>query len=280
MLVNDVNTTNTLISSGDLNFSAAGGFRVGAGFCLCNGWTLEAQFLGGLNHVATSRVTGVNNLALPGDLGLSVNNFFLADEVDVRYESNLNSPEINFVCCCCCCDNSCCGSGVCDSCEYFVGLRYIDFSEELAIRSNDLQEGISTYRVRTYNNLYGGQIGLRRRRCWGRWSLEGTGKAGIYANDASQVQDPIYDFPNIQYRSRREAEDTVAAFAGELNLSGIYHINDIWGIRGGYNLLWIEGVALAPDQLDFTDTALSGTTIDTNGSVFFHGASIGLEARY
>jgi PAS domain S-box-containing protein len=42
----------------------------------------------------------------------------------------------------------------------------------------------------------------------------------------------------------------------------------------------IEGVALAPNQLDFTNTPDSGTDVHTNGGVFFHGVNLGLEARW
>ena len=51
-------------------------------------------------------------------------------------------------------------------------------------------------------------------------------------------------------------------------------------LRAGYNLMWIEGVATAPDQLDFTDTAQSGTIVQTKGGEFFHGVNLGLEARW
>ncbi len=60
----------------------------------------------------------------------------------------------------------------------------------------------------------------------------------------------------------------------------MYRLDDVWTLRGGYNLLWIEGVALAPDQLDFTDTPTSGTSLDIDSGVFAHGFSAGLEARF
>jgi hypothetical protein len=70
------------------------------------------------------------------------------------------------------------------------------------------------------------------------------------------------------------------AFVGDLNLTAIYQINSVWGARLGYNVIFIEGVALAPDQLDFTNTPSSGSGIDTDGSVFLHGINAGLEARW
>jgi hypothetical protein len=44
--------------------------------------------------------------------------------------------------------------------------------------------------------------------------------------------------------------------------------------------MWITGVALAPDQLDFDATLPSGDQIASDGSVFLHGVSCGVEARW
>ena len=52
------------------------------------------------------------------------------------------------------------------------------------------------------------------------------------------------------------------------------------GSWAGYNLLWIEGVALAPDQLDFTNTPTSGTGLTSSSGLFLHGFSAGLEGRW
>jgi len=71
-----------------------------------------------------------------------------------------------------------------------------------------------------------------------------------------------------------------AAFVGELNLTGIYQLNQTWGLRAGYNLMWIEGVALAPAQTDFTLTSTSGTGLNRGGGLFLHGINLGLEARW
>ena len=46
----------------------------------------------------------------------------------------------------------------------------------------------------------------------------------------------------------------------------------MWWLRLGYNMIWLSGVALAPDQWDFTNTATSGTTLVGGGGVFLHGA--------
>jgi hypothetical protein len=69
-------------------------------------------------------------------------------------------------------------------------------------------------------------------------------------------------------------------FLTNMNLSAIYRFTDVWGLRIGYNLAWISGVALAPNQWDFTDTTTSGTGVRGAGGLFLHGANLGLEARW
>ena len=69
-------------------------------------------------------------------------------------------------------------------------------------------------------------------------------------------------------------------FIGDVNLSAIYRLTEVWGIRAGYNLIWIDGLALAPNQFDFTNTETSGTLLASGGGIFMHGANLGLEARW
>jgi hypothetical protein len=276
-LVQNLNTNQTLLAADNLRFGMGAGVRAGFGVRDCCGVAWEFNYFGLYGPVAHATVTGPNDLRIPGDLGLAVNNFFGVDIVDVRYASTLNNFEINRVCCCCCCD---CPTR-CRSTEWLYGFRYLNLHEIFRLSSTDLQESTSTYRTRTNNNLFGPQVGARVRHCYGQWSWEGTAKAGIFGNAAQQAADPITDFPNhFLIRSARSANGGSAAFVGDLNLTGIYHINSTWGLRTGYNLIWIEGVALAPDQLDFTNTPSSGSALVTGGGVFLHGINLGAEARW
>jgi hypothetical protein len=52
--------------------------------------------------------------------------------------------------------------------------------------------------------------------------------------------------------------------------------NETWGLRVGYNLVWIDGVALA--QLDFENP--DEPRFVSAAGVFLHGANFGLEARW
>jgi hypothetical protein len=52
-------------------------------------------------------------------------------------------------------------------------------------------------------------------------------------------------------------------------------------LKAGYTLLAIEGLALAPDQLDFNFGASpSGNEIHTGGGMIFQGLNVGVEARW
>lgn len=44
--------------------------------------------------------------------------------------------------------------------------------------------------------------------------------------------------------------------------------------------MWIEGVALGGNQLDFTFDADSGRSVSHSGGVFLHGANFGLQAQW
>jgi hypothetical protein len=261
-LVVDAGTGAQLLSTGNLNFPFAGGLRsyIGHRFSDCRAW--EVGYFGVYGANASTTVTGPGNLALPADFaGLNV--FFGADQVATNYTSNLNGMEFNLANCCSCCDGCGCHSGGRSS-EWLYGFRYLRIDDSLNIAAQNAGVGgieQGSYDVRAANNLYGGQIGNRLRRCWGLWSIEGTGKAGLYYNDASQRQ-TVVDFPGVLVR-QTSSSDNRLAFLGELNASLIRQITDHWYVRGGYNLIWIDGVALAPNQLDFTLTATSGTATNS-----------------
>ncbi len=71
-------------------------------------------------------------------------------------------------------------------------------------------------------------------------------------------------------------EDEEAAFVTDMRLEGRYHLTDRAALTLGYQLMWVDGVALAPEQLDFTTDQYSGSALNADGTVFYHGAYFGL----
>jgi hypothetical protein len=119
---------------------------------------------------------------------------------------------------------------------------------------------------------------------WHRLGWDVTGKAGIFGNDVGQRQFVVeFDSNDIPLvlAGPTHRDGSRVSFVGELGLSLTYKVSDRLSLRGGYNVMWIEGIALAADQLDFDVLAGTwGTALRDSGGVFLHGASVGLEARF
>jgi hypothetical protein len=276
-------TSQTVLSTSNLNSGPIGGLRALVGFHV-DDVPIELGYFGLFGGSASAGVASAtpNAFTLPDGLGRAADVFVGANQINVQYNSQINGAEINLPCCHCCCDCDCDGNKRCRSWEWLVGFRYLSLRENLDVFGVRTVAGApenGDYNIQTHNDLFGGQVGARFRRCLGRFSWEATGKAGIYGNDAGQTQ-YVQDFPNFALRPTIGTDQGQVAFLGELNLTAIYQLNDIWGLRAGYNLIFIDGVALAPDQFDFSFTPTSGSAVNTAGHLVLQGVNVGLEARW
>ena len=182
------------------------------------------------------------------------------------------------------CGDECgCGQVRCRSLTWFAGFRYLNLGQKLDISAQRTVGGLvedGTYNIRTSNNLYGAQLGARLRRTSGRFGWDATGFAGVFGNDAQQTQS-VTDFPNFPLRPTVSSSRGGVAFASGANLSGLYSLTNVWNLRAGYNVIWIEGLALAPNQLNFNfASAQGGTQLHNGGGMLLHGVNVGLEARW
>ncbi|HWA98835.1 MAG TPA: hypothetical protein VG713_10105 [Pirellulales bacterium] len=159
-----------------------------------------------------------------------------------------------------------------------VGFRYVDLTERGLSTIHNVGPGLNlaTNRVNAFNRLFGAQVGLdgylyQRRRL----SFSGVGKAGVYGNTASnsvlltQTAGPTFG---------SSASQGNAAFVGEVGLTGQYRLSNAWSLRATYELLWLDGVALATDQVRVSNPGFGTATVATN-TVFYHGAFLGVEYR-
>jgi len=298
-VVVDPNTNTTYLSTSNLNYNYNPGLRATFGTRICGNRALEFTYLGLFNGTASATAIKPDPaafLTFPDNL---VGNVFVdMERVQMNYSSWLNSFEANLPCCCGCCDAAGCGEcgecgecgqscgsgfGNCESLTWFGGFRYLNYGEQFNIASQRTVGGLpetGSYNVRTANHLYGMQVGARTRRTQGRFGYEAGGKAGLFGNDSQQTQS-VTDFPNFPLRPTVSNSSAVAAFLGEANLTGLYRLNNVWNVRAGYNVIWIQGLALAPNQLNFNfASAQAGSQLNNSSGLLLHGFNVGLEARW
>jgi hypothetical protein len=160
-----------------------------------------------------------------------------------------------------------------DRWTFLAGFRYVELDEHFAADWIDAPAPFH-YDTATRNRLYGFQIGGAGM-LWDRGgplSIEAVGKAGVFGNAAAH--DSVYSTGLVAFPARGIASET--AFIGEFGFTGNYRLTDHLSVRGGYRLLWIDGVALATDQVAASDFVFA-RGIDTTGDAFYHGAFVGLQ---
>ena len=82
-------------------------------------------------------------------------------------------------------------------------------------------------------------------------------------------------FATVVIDDRFNAIKHKAALIGEVGFEANYKFTPNMTGRVAYDFMWITGIALAPEQLQFSSNPQA--TINTNGSIFSQGLTMGLE---
>lgn len=170
------------------------------------------------------------------------------------------------------------------SLDWIGGFRWVNLEDSavLAVTPTGAPQA-STYSARATSNLFAGQVGVRGRMAFERWGVEGFAKIGLGGTSLSQSQSLFDVFaPDSPLRAPQSGRTGGMGLVSEMNLSAVYRITDVWGFRVGYNLFWLTGAALAPDQWVFSTSQEPGigSGVSGTGSLFLAGGSLGLEARW
>ena len=75
------------------------------------------------------------------------------------------------------------------------------------------------------------------------------------------------------------------AFAGQGEIRAKYTVNRNTSVKVGYEMLWLDRVALAPGQIDLTTSvsspgSVTATGVNNESSVLLQGFTIGLEYAF
>ncbi|MEN6452599.1 MAG: BBP7 family outer membrane beta-barrel protein [Thermoguttaceae bacterium] len=174
--------------------------------------------------------------------------------------------------------------------SYLYGLRFMKLDESFRFHGQGLTKTFDTngtlldsvnnsgeYDVSTHNNLLGLQLGadMEFRQC--RWSWGVRAKVGPYINFADQVSDiaagVMGEDPTFSHHLTEARHN--AALVGEVGFTATYKFRPNLIGRASYDFMWVTGLALAPEQLQFSTNPVD--RINTNGTAVFNGPSLGLE---
>ena len=158
--------------------------------------------------------------------------------------------------------------------DWLCGARYVYFTDHLTLTGVDnSSDGTEQLDSKTTNNLVGAQTGLLFVHGWSRFQWEAGLKLGLMANiyhqhgtdtaTATSTGSPL-GFTSWEFNNGSGLSGLF-----EVSFAACYRLTDNLGLRLGYQVYDITGLALAPRQL---------SSFGHGGNVAFDGLSIGLRA--
>jgi len=124
------------------------------------------------------------------------------------------------------------------------------------------------------NQLFGAQTGVSANfsQPTDRLQFYGWLKAGLYGNSADNTF-------TSQVVSADRTSATQAAFVGDANFAAAYWITPRIAFRGGYQILWLDRLALASEAAPHTVQVAGGTSSPTvtSGNLLYHGATASMQ---
>ncbi|MCC7086139.1 MAG: hypothetical protein IT427_14145 [Pirellulales bacterium] len=182
-------------------------------------------------------------------------NFYLTD-----YRSSLSNGEINYV-------------HTWNRFSLLGGFRTLRWSETY----EELYTPAGTQlQMHTDNDLFGGQVGSRWRKDHENSFWEVTGKVGVFGNQANDSQILTYGYGTSGSTAFPRHYDFATSIVYDLNVSLGCRLSPVWSLRTGYNFIFIDRLALAPNQ--YSPNGQRGLGIQ--GNVMLNGLEVGLEALW
>jgi len=130
--------------------------------------------------------------------------------------------------------------------------------------------------VATTNDLIGGQIGGNViYRASQRWWLNLDGKVGVFGNSARQSTD-FFSVGAADFSG--EAQTGATAFMGDVRIESCFQLFPRLTVIAGYQAMGIDGLALGMNNLqrDFNILTQGPAEVDDNGTLIYHGPTVGM----
>jgi hypothetical protein len=215
------------------------------------GWDFEVLYFGidSWSDSQSFAAAGMHNTLDPGANPLSTANFL--------YTSKLYNLEANAK------------LAVTPCIDVLAGFRWIQIDDDVTFQGTSAG-GAGSLSQNVFNNLYGFQLGAEGRLFdhGGPFWLDAFVKAGVY--DA-HVAGNFSESGSFGATATSATLDRTA-FVGEVGINAHYQLTRHLAAYAGYDLMWVDGVTLAPDALS--------TASLSNNSPLYHGAVAGLELHW
>jgi len=274
-----------VLSSDAGEFDHEIGVRFLVGMMLDRDTGIEAVYFGMQDWRKAARVQDANETLQPywGQFGviggLDDTSFTDAFEHGFVYESRLHNIELNL------------RHWYNPYLSTLVGFRYVYIRDKFGFYSLDdnttvpFGPGFGLYQVNTKNHLLGLQVGADASYpvFWNNLLVGVRGKSGLFINSAKQSSrffnnptggGPITDAITDEDGNRLAGLIEVGAYI-------TYWVTPNIAVRGGYDLIYVAGLALAPENLDNSPLPLNARTdLKDNGDIIYHGPSVGIEFRW
>lgn len=276
-----------VLSTNDLDLTERPSFKVSAMVQFRSAGNLEFTYYGLFNNRDTAQVNSAGN-----NLYSSLSQFgtvppggFLEDSnaayQRIEYSSEFSNFEFNY-------RRHWQGPGCRFQGSWLYGIRYFQLDEDFDFISvSTVNASQLKYNVNVNNSLTGGQTGGDIWACViPGLRIGAEGKVGVYGNHAQQGSRISTFSPALATVYNEAVKENDVAFVGDAALMMTYRINYQFNIKLGYNFLYVEGVTLATENYNSTPPSVLGggatrtPSINDNGSVFYHGASGGLEYNW
>ena len=265
-LAQNANTGAILGRSRDPDFNLESVARVTAGKAFCD-WTLEgtAIYKDDIDAHTDATAAGAMNAIFFGlqPIGSDYRN---ANTMKFTINDQFHSYEANLY-------------NTVDFFNWMVGVRYVEFNELLDVRSV-AGTGTSNAQIGTANRMLGGQVGVRMKYEWDLYGVETNVKTGMYYNDAN-TGTTVRDANNTAVIRNLNTNGQNESYLSELSFVFTYNPTMHFGLRAGYQFMYINEIALAPDQIvPANDGIATGSGQNAKGDMFMHGPTLGAELKW
>ncbi len=299
--IEDGITREAVLSTDDLDFQFAAGYRLLMGWKLADTYAVEFSYFD-LNdwdetRAVSDATTYVTGGTADGTTGIitettedhslfspfsgfgnpPIEDFDYNDLASIRYQASLDNVELNV-------RHMVTKNPSRIAVSVLWGGRYNAVREQFTYFSTSptsVDPTTNTVNLRTQNDLWGLQLGTQIDFCWDPgWHTEFEIKGGVAQNRAVMVG--VYDLQNgaaagpLNYTGRVDKD--VTSWIGEMRLTLVYQFGTHLTTHVGYEALVLSRVALASRNFE-TDLSILENgpwVLDNGGSAVYHGPSAGL----